>query len=244
MTPNGATIVSAIAIALALLDLGARGFAILVIFAALFAAIEVGAATLTALRRAALVVLPLAGFMALVWVGIVGRAPTEIAADLPGSRGAAALHVAVISGRLFFVVAMLQLVALRFDDLTPMQFVRALALPQSVKRMLVLTMSLIETLRHAIDRAYVALIAAGALTRRPSLTNLANVWRLIQAVWLSAVTIALGRLKDKWPVEGTLDLLDRAVARRAPLSVVDKIWIPVACAAAVVLLVDVLRRLG
>lgn len=245
MTPNGAAIFGAILIALSLLDLSPRGAAVVVVLATIFAVLELRMATLTALRRAALLVLPLAAFMALIWVGIVGRAPTEIAAGLPGTREAAALHVAVIVARLFFIVVICQLVILRFAALTPMQFVRALALPMPVKHMLALTLSLIETLRYAVDRAYVALIAAGTLTRRPSLRNLIHGWRLIQAVWLSAVTIALGRMRDKWPVEETLRLLDRSIERSGHLSVEDRIWIPIACGAAfVVVFVDVLRGFG
>ena len=177
-------------------------------------------------------------FMGLVWIGIVGRAPAEIAADATGSRSAALVYVAGICGRLFFIVAVIQLVFLRFAQLTPLQFVGALALPVGVKRMLVVPLSLIATLRHAIDRAHTALIAAGTLTRSPSWRNLVHAWRLIQAVWLSAVTIVLGRMRDKWPVENTLALLDRTLADRNPKWLLgdDRIWLPIALGAAVVIL--------
>jgi hypothetical protein len=207
------------------------------VLALAFAIIEVRGAALTALRRAALVVLPLAAFMGLVWVGIVGRAPAEIAADA-GTRAAALAYVAGISSRLFFIVVVIQLVFLRFAQLTPLRFIRALALPVAVKRMLIITLSLIATLRHAIDRAHTALIAAGTLTRAPSWRNLVHAWRLIQAVWLTTVTIVLGRLRDKWPVEDTLALLDRALEDSTPqwLGTDDKIWLPIALGAGIVIL--------
>jgi hypothetical protein len=146
--------------------------------------------------------------------------------------------VAGICGRLFFIVAVIQLVFLRFAQLTPLQFVGALALPVAVKRMLVVTLSLIATLRHAIDRAHTALIAAGTLTRSPSWRNLIHAWRLIQAVWLSAVTIVLGRMRDKWPVENTLALLDHTLAGGNPKWLLgdDRIWLPIMLGAAVVIL--------
>jgi len=175
-----------------------------------------------------------------VWVGIVGRSPSQIAADAVGTRSAALAYVAAISGRLFFIVAVVQVVFLRFAALTPLGFVRALALPAAVKRVLVVTLSLIETLRHAIDRAHTALIAAGTLTRAASLRNIVHFWRLIQAVWLSAITIVLGRIRDKWPVENTLARLDRALVAGTPQLFAgrDLLWLLVVLAAAAILLAE------
>lgn len=238
MTPNGAFSVGFVLIALSISNPGPRGVAILIAFALTFAIIEVRGAALIALRRAAFVVLPLALFMGVVWVGIVGEAPSQIAANAGGTRAAAFVYVAKLCGRLLFIVTMVQLVFLRFADLTPLQLIRALALPATVKRVLVITLSLIETLRHSIDRAHIALIAAGTLTRAASLRNAAHSWRLIQAVWLSAVTIMLGRMRDKWPIENTMSLLDRTLDSGSArlFAVADRIWLPIALGAAVVIL--------
>ena len=64
-------------------------------------------------------------------------------------------------------------------------------------------------------------------------------WRLVRTVWLSAVTIALGRMRDKWPIENTLNLLERAVegGNEKIFAGDDKIWLPVSLGAAVVILV-------
>ena len=245
MTPNGAFAVGLILIALDMSDPGPRGFAVLLVLTAAFALIEVRGATLVALRRAAIVVLPLAAFMTVVWVGIVGESPAEIAADAAGTRIHALAYVAGLSGRLFFVITVIQMVFLRFADLTPLQLVRALALPAVVKRMLVVTLSIIGTLRHAIDRAHIALIAAGTLTRSPSWQNIIHSWRLIQAVWLSAVTIMTGRMRDKWPVEGTIARLDATLDAGDPplFAGDDRIWIPVTLGAtAVIVLADIFAR--
>jgi hypothetical protein len=238
MTPNGAIAVAFILIALSMSGPGPRGAAIMLALTLAFAIIEVRGATLIALRRAAVVVLPLTAFMSVVWIGIVGEAPAELAADAAGSRIAALVYVAGLCARLFFIVVVIQLAFLRFAHLTPLQFIRALALPATVKRMLVVTLSLIETLRHAIERSHVALIAAGTLTRAPSLRNLAHSWRLVQAVWLSAVTIVLGRMRDKWPVENTLALLDRTLegGNPQPFTGDDRIWLPITIGAAAVIL--------
>jgi hypothetical protein len=239
MTPNGAFTVGFILIALALGVAGPRGLAVLLALTLAFAVIEVRGASLLALRRAAIVVLPLAAFMGIVWVGIVGESPAQIAADTVGTRAAALAYVAKLCGRLFFIVLVIQLVFLRFRTLTPLRLMRTLALPAAVKRMLVITLSLIATLRHAIDRAHIALIAAGTLTRTPSLRNLVHSWRLIQAVWLSAVTIMLGRMRDKWPVENTIARLDDTLVNADPkwFARDDRIWLPIALGAAVVILI-------
>jgi hypothetical protein len=238
MTPNGAFTIGFILIALGMSGPGPRGVAVLVALTLAFAVIEVRGASLIALRRATVIVLPLAVFMSLVWIGMVGESPAQIAADAVGTRVAALVYVAKLCGRLFFIVTVIQLVFLRFDKLTPLQLVRALALPAAVKRMLVITLSLIGTLRHAIDRAHIALIAAGTLTRTPSLRNVAHSWRLIQAVWLSAVTIMLGRMRDKWPVENTIARLDGTLDNGKPpwFSGDDRIWLPITLGAAVVIL--------
>ncbi len=245
MTPNGAFAVGFILIALSVAEPGPRGLAVLLALGLAFAIIEVRGASLIALKRAAIVVLPLAAFMGLVWVGIVGEAPYQIAADLAGTRMAALVYVAKLSGRLFFIVAVIQLVFLRFRHLTPLQLIRALALPIPVKRMLAVTLSLIGTLAHAIDRAHIALIASGTLTRAPSWRNAVHSWRLVQSVWLSAVTIMVGRMRDKWPVEGTLARLDGALEDPAPRLFAgdDRIWLAIVLAAAIaIMLADHIGR--
>ena len=239
MTPNGAFTLGAILIALGMGVPGPRGVVVQVVLTLAFAAIEVRGASLIAVRRAVVVVLPLAAFMVIVWVGIVGESPAQIAADAAGTRMAALAYVGTLCGRLFFIVAVIQLVFLRFAKLTPLQIIRALALPTTAKRVLVITLSLIGTLRHAIDRAHTALIAAGTLTRSPSWRNMIHSWRLIQAVWLSAITIMVGRMRDKWPVENTIARLDGMLegGKEAWFSGDDRIWLPLSLGAAVVILV-------
>jgi hypothetical protein len=239
MTPNGAYTLGFILIALGLSVPGPRGGAVLLALTLAFALIEVRGASVIALKRAAVVVLPLALFMSLVWVGIVGESPYQIAAESAGTRSAALAYVATLCGRLFFIVVVIQLVFLRFAKLSPLQVIRALALPATVKRILVITLSLIGTLRHAVDRAHIALIAAGTLTRSPSWRNVLHSWRLIQAVWLSAVTIMVGRMRDKWPVENTIARLDDTLANHDPVWFAgdDRIWLPISLGAAAIILI-------
>src|SRR5213080_1281761 len=92
----------------------------------------------TTLAWSAGIVLPLAAFMWLVWVGIVGRAPGEIAANLEGSRAAAAAYVAVICLRLFIIAFVIQAAFLHFAGWTPLRFVGGLSVPAVAKKLLVL----------------------------------------------------------------------------------------------------------
>ena len=237
MTPNGALLFLVAFVGLAVAARGPQGLVILAVLAALFAGVELRGTVVLALRRAALIVLPLAAFMVVVWGGVVGRSPAEIAGGEAGSTQAALVYVGIVCARLFLIVFVLQSMVLRFRATTPLAFARALRAPAAFKRLLVLTLSLADTLRHAVDRAHTALIASGTLTRRFSLTNLAHGWVLIQTVWLTAVTVALGRLRDKWPVENTLARLDGALKGGATgFGSEDRIWLSLLLGAGLVML--------
>ena len=233
MTPNGAIAFGLLVIAAAIV---ARDVTSLAVILALLLAFALASrrSIVPALLWSAGIVLPLAAFMALVWVGIVGRAPHEIAAGLEGSRSAAAIHVAVICLRLFVIAFTVQVAFLHFTGWTPLRFIGALALPRTAKKLLVLTLSLIDTILQAVDRARTALIGAGLVTRRRSWRNLRHGWILVQTVWLTVITIVLGRTRDKWPVEDTLARLEATLAARAVarLSATDFGWMGLALAGA------------
>jgi hypothetical protein len=235
MTPNGAVIFALAVIAGAALARDAITLGIVLTITLIFG-LGSRRRIWGALAWSAGIVLPLAAFMGAVWIGIVGRAPAEIAASLEGSRAAAAAYVAVICLRLFIVAFAIQAAFLHFAGWTPLRFVGGLAAPPVVKKLLVLTLSLIETILQAVDRARTALIAAGIITRNPSWRNLRHGWILVQTVWLTVVTIAIGRTRDKWPVEHTLARLDGALATSiAPrLGAADCGWIALVVAGAAI----------
>jgi hypothetical protein len=234
MTPNGAVVFTVVVVLAAMMS-RAFGLAALAALTAVFAVIEVGSGAFAALRRAVILMVPLALFMLVVWVGVVGRAPADIAASQPGSRLSALVYVGVVSTRLFLIVAVVQIAAMRFSELTPLQFIRLLRAPIAFKRLGVLTLSLVETLLQAVDRAHTALIASGVITRRLSARNLVYGWVLVQTVWLTAITSVTGRMRDKWPVEQTLKLLDPLLAEgeTATLEGRDLAWIVSAAIVAV-----------
>jgi hypothetical protein len=232
MTPNGAVLFGLLVILAAITAREPVSLALVLAVTLAFAVAGCGRRILTALLWSAGIVLPLAAFMGLVWVGVVGRAPAEIAAGLEGSRAAAAAYVLIVCLRLFIIAFVIQAALLRFAGFTPLQFVRALSAPPIAKKLVVLTLALIDTTLHAIDRARTALIAAGTITRRFSLRNLRNGWILVQTVWLTVITIAIGRVRDKWPAEDTLALLDGALVQARPrrLSLADWAWMTLAIA--------------
>jgi hypothetical protein len=226
MTPNG-TVLFGLAVAGAAMATGSIAtLRFLAIVCLAFGVLEIGRRTAKALAWSAGIMAPLALFMALVWVGIVGRSPAEIAAGEPGTRAAALAYVVMICTRLFLVAFVIQLAVLRFAHLTPLQFIRDLRIPVSAKKLLVLTLAWIGTILQAADRSRTALITAGIIAPRLSPKNAANGWILVQTAWLSVITIAIGRLRDKWPAETTLARLDEVL--RAPaksLTVHDWFWL-------------------
>jgi len=225
MTPNGAVVFGLVAIAgsLAAANLPSLG---MMLGIALIFAFGSRQGISPALKISAGIVLPLIAFMSLVWVGLIGRAPHEISAGVEGSREAAALFVAITCLRLFVIAFAVQAALLHFAGWTPLQFMRALTAPHVARKLLVLTLSLIETILHAIDRARTALIAAGIITRQASWRNFHHGWILVQTVWLTVVTIAIGRTRDKWPVEDTLARLDRTLGKQEArlFSIADLGW--------------------
>jgi hypothetical protein len=236
MTPNGAIVFGVMIVAGTLIARDLTGLAIILAITVIFA-LGSRQRIAGALLWPAGIVLPLAVFMALVWIAIVGRAPHEIAANVEGSRGAAALYVAITCLRLFVIAFSVQAAFLHFAGWTPLRFVAALTLPGMAKKLLVLTLSLIETTLQAVDRARTALIAAGIVTRRQSWRNLRHGWVLVQTVWLTVVTIAIGRTRDKWPVEDTLARLDGALTAATPrATIADFGWIALATAGAAIAL--------
>jgi F0F1-type ATP synthase assembly protein I len=232
MTPNGAVAFTLLVIVGALLARDIGGLLVILVASACFA-LASRRAIWSALGRSTGIVLPLVLFMMIVWVGIVGRAPHEIAANLEGSRSAAAIHVAIICLRLFVIAFTVQIAFLHFAGWTPLRFIGALALPRVAKKLLVLTLSLIGTILQAVDRARTALIGAGLVTRQRSWRNLRHGWILVQTVWLTVITIVLGRTRDKWPVEDTLARLEATLAARATarLTAADFGWMALAVAA-------------
>jgi hypothetical protein len=231
MTPNGAVVFTLLVTAATLVARDAVSLGVVLAAVALLALVN-GRRAMTALLWSLAIVAPLAAFMALVWVGIVGRSPAEIAAGIAGSRTAAAHHVLLVCLRLFIIAFAIQAAFLRFAGWTPLSFVRALAAPPVAKKLIVLTLSLIETTLHAVDRARTALIAGGLITRGRSWRNIANGWLLVQTVWLTVITIAIGRMRDKWPVEGTMLRLETALApaESARFAAADVLWLGLAAA--------------
>jgi hypothetical protein len=235
MTPNGAIVFGLVVVAGSIAAANLPGLAVMLAVALIFA-LGSRRSIVPAVKVSAGIVLPLAAFMGLVWVGLIGRAPHEIASGGEGSRAAATLFVAITCLRLLIIAFAVQAAFLHFSGWTPLRFVRVLAAPLVVKKLLVLTLSLIETILHAIDRARTALIAAGIITRRASWRNLRNGWILVQTVWLTVVTIAIGRTRDKWPVEDTLARLDGTLAehRSKLFGMTDLAWTALAAVGLIV----------
>src|SRR5689334_948873 len=123
MTPNGAVIFAIAVVTGATLSGRIAGLIILLALCTMFGAVEIKARLFKALAWPTAIVAALVLFMAVVWIGVVGRSPTEIAAGIPDTREAAAWHVVTTCLRLFLIAFVIRLVVLRFAHLTPMEFI-------------------------------------------------------------------------------------------------------------------------
>ena len=215
MSPTGAVLLGTVITIGAIFSLRPGSVLALMLEVGLFAALTLKRRAAAAAGYAMMVVLPLFAFMAAVWVIVVGRPPTIGAEIAHMPRTAALVYVAVICARLFIVIFIVRVTLLQFSEMTPLQFVGRLALPLLIKKLLVLTLSLIETLAHAVDRSRTALITSGLMTSRFSLRNFLHVWILIQTAWLTVISIAIARIRDKWPIENTMARLDDVLGRFA-----------------------------
>jgi hypothetical protein len=84
---------------------------------------------------------------------------------LEGSRAAARAYAALVCLRLFVIAFAIQALFCISPDGRRSRFVARADRAALAKKLLVLTLSLIETILHAIDRARTALIAGGIITR-------------------------------------------------------------------------------
>src|SRR5262249_40642238 len=77
MTPNGAVIFAIVVVAGATWSGRIAGLIVLLALCTIFGAIEIKARLFRAFAWPAAIVAPLALFMAVVWIGVVGRSPAE-----------------------------------------------------------------------------------------------------------------------------------------------------------------------
>lgn len=177
-------------------------------------------------RRAILSVAPLAIFLTLVWVVIVGRAPQVIffRSTHPSSSWQS---VAAITSRLF-LLALLTFGVIEAGSRVRPLFVFGLALPREAKVLLLATTSLVGAMRLGAERAHTALVAANILTGRRSWRNLAHGWLLVRTTWVAAVGIAVERLDTKWTCEDLPGATAVALPRVEGLNLRDMLWLSLA----------------
>lgn len=160
-------------------------------------ALSRGAGGLAALRRAVLTSAPVIAFLAIVWIGVVGRAPDATIFFRPVAPGNAWTGVAAVGARLF-LVALFAFSAVETGARMRPSFLGGLAVPRAWKVVLLATASLADVMRQGSQRAHTALVAANVLTGRPSLRNVLCGWVLLRTTWVAALGIADERLDTKW----------------------------------------------
>lgn len=185
-----------------------------------------------ALRRTLLLCGPLIAFLYLLWTIYLGYAPTEVLFAKSGQNLTAGEYTLGISTRLIVMVMLVVLLAESFQQRRPGEFIRGLCLPERAKILLLLAISLSNTMIIAARRAHTALTSANVLTGRWSARNVLGLHWLIQATWLSSLAIAIERLDTKWRYEELPGVRLKNMHRgRFILSAHDVLWIGLAAVA-------------
>ncbi len=181
--------------------------------------------------RALLTVLPLAVFLVLVWIGIIGRAPDTTLFYYPRNAASAWHVVAAIVARLFLFALLTFGVVKAGAELRP-SFVAGLTLPKALKVILLASASMTDLMQHGSRRAHTALIVANVITPRMSLRNLRYGWLLVRSTWVAAVGMAAERLDTKWAYED-LPAAAPVACTHPSLRLGDLLWVCMALAALV-----------
>ena len=195
------------------------------IFIAAFVVLERRQHALAALRFAVSLVAPLAVYLVLVWVVVVGHPP---AGGLLLTRGSASAgeYVLGVSVRLFLLVLLLRAALHEELDAAPLLFMRDSGLPAGGKAAVVMTLSLTSTMRVSASKAWSSLVAANLATPRLSWRNVRNLPVLLLTVWMFTLGTLAGRMQCKWRAEDMRERLAE-VLRRPPgkrFSMRDLVW--------------------
>lgn len=202
MTPNGALLF----LALCTVSLFFPTRFVLPVFALVPVAVLVASLSpvnlMRALRQALVLTTPLFLFLLLVWVVVARMPPKRVIFVSSGLPLTAIEYVVGIASRLFLFTLLIGALVQRFLLSGAVAFVRLLSLPDSIKALILTTLSLKHTIAQAAARAHTALVAARVLTTGVSWANGLQGWRLVQGVWMSTLNMALERLDTKWKLEG------------------------------------------
>jgi hypothetical protein len=192
---------------------------------AVFMSLNVQAMT-SVFKKSLVLVLPLVLFLYLVWVVIVGAAPTNLGEPI---QPTAQSYVYAVSLKLFAFSALVFSLVEKFASGGAFQFFNNLTIPSGLKALLMLTLSLKNSFSQASTRSFSALVIAGILTPRLSLRNMSHGWLLMRSIWVSTLCISFERLDSKWTIENLPDSCVQNLAKtRTLLSLGDLVWLLVA----------------
>lgn len=179
------------------------------------------------------VVTPVAVLLAAIWIWLIGAPPDSGLAQVSVGRADAAQYVIRMSSRLFVFALLLHTTLASPLQRAPLAFLGELRLPVLAKQAVAMTLSIASTMRAAINRAWVALVAANLITPTLSIRNLRNGWLFLLSVWLFVISTINDRLESKWKIEDVPRLLHvrlQETGDRA-LSLQDWLWIGLSSAA-------------
>lgn len=181
------------------------------------------------------VVAPIAALLSIIWIGLIGSAPMEVAWLAPIDQQTPVAYVVRISFRLFLFALLVDAVLVRSMTDSALLFVSRLSLPVSIKQVIAMTLAIASSIRAAADRSRVALIAANLITPERSIRNVRHLWLFLQTVWLFIISSVSDKLQTKWKIEQITTVLAERLARPEGKvsSAHDFIWLTLASIAVV-----------
>lgn len=207
------------------------------LFIGSFTVIEQRDHAATALRRAFMIVAPVAVYLWVIWTMVVGTAPAGAMWSGADNSPTAAIYVTQIASRLFLFIVLLHVTVVSATNRGAVIFLRDLSAPLAAKIVIGLTLSTASTIRVAVQKAWLSAVAANVVVPRFAWRNFRHSGTLAGAAWLYLVATVSARLQTKWKIEGTDRHLGAEFSASSPaFAPRDWIWV---CAATATTLVSI-----
>jgi hypothetical protein len=234
MTPTGLVLCAAV-VAFAIFVPGPQVVPVApLVFLSCFLLLERRPDALRAIRYGVLVVAPIALYLSIVWILVVGSRPAAGVWLHPEASRSATAYVVNLSSKLFLSVVLLHASLVSPLAAGALRFLVEIKLPKSAKIVIALTLSTASTIRASAERAWLSLTAANLVAPRMAWRNARNCGLLVLTVWLSIVGTVSARLRTKWLVEDIRSRLEESFHpdRERSLTWRDLVWIGAGLAAA------------
>lgn len=208
MTPTGLVLCVAV-LAVAIFFPGPQVVPVApLVFVSCFLLLERRPHALRAICYGLLVVAPIAIYLSIVWIFIVGSSPAGAPWLHPQTPRSAPAYVANLTSKLLLFTVLLHASVISPLSDGALRFLAEIRLPKALKIAFALTLSIASTIRVSAEKAWVSLITVNLLAPRIAWRNGRHGSLFVRTVWLSIVGTVSARLQTKWSIEDVRSRLD------------------------------------